>query len=207
MSNFRLNLPLDIPWKLIDSSPDMMDDVFCNNKSPSPFRSSLAIYAYEPKAEELPAELCGDRITYLKVSCTITGFQPTEKEKEQIVRLFESVEVDYSKIEQIVAEYLGCYGVLLNVSVHPFDDTLQKEFDKYPRIADFEPKTRDFYQAASETGEVLTTSFGKVSTSKGFGTTDSTQSSWTASADATIAAEEVAKYTGVPVGILAKGST
>lgn len=182
MSNFRLNLPVDIPWKLIDSSHDMMDDTFCNKKSPSPFKSSLAIYAYEPKAEELPEEFCGDRITYLKVSCTITGYQPTQQEKEQIVYLLERTEVDYSKIQEITGEYFGCYGVLLNVSVHPYDDSLKDQLHKYPRIVDFEPKTRDFYQAASETGEVLTSSIGKVSTNKSFGTTDSTQNSWNAGA-------------------------
>jgi hypothetical protein len=207
MTNFRLNLPADIPWKLIDSSSDMMDSAFCDNKSPNPFRSSLAIYAYEPNAEELPEELCGDRIAYLKVSCTITGFQPTEKEKGQIVQLLENASVDYSKIEQIVGEYLGCYGVLLNVSVHPFDDELKSDLDKYPRIVDFEPETRDFYQAATETGEVLTSSAGKVTTNKSFGSTDSTQSSWKASANASIAADDMAQLTGIPVGIGANGET
>jgi len=207
MSNFRLNLPVDIPWTLIDSSADMMDPTFCNKKSPSPFKSSLAIYAFEPKPEELPEELCGRRITYLKVSCTITGFQPSAEEKEQIVELLEASEVSYSKIEQIVGEYFGCYGVLLNVSVHPVGADQVKDFDTYPRIVDFEPKTRDFYQAASETGEVLTTSFGKVSTNKSFGSTDTTESSWKAGADASIDAAAMAAMTGVPVGLVAKGST
>src|SRR3954464_4538940 len=81
MTNFRLNLPVDIPWKLIDSSPDMTDRSFCDKRSPNPFRPSLAIYACAPKAEELPEELCGDQIAYLKISCTIAGFQPTEDEK------------------------------------------------------------------------------------------------------------------------------
>ena len=207
MSNFRLNLPVDIPWTFIRCSHDMMDDTWCNKKSPSPFRSSLALYAYEPKAEELPAELCGNRITYLKVSCSITGYQPEESEKEQIVRLLETAEVDYSKIEQIVGEYFGCYGVLLNVSVHPYDKELKDDFRKYPRIIDFEPKIRDFYQAASETGEVLTASIGRVSTSKSFTATDSTQSSWQVGAKATVPAELMMATTGVPVGLEANGTT
>lgn len=207
MTNFRLNLPVDIPWKFIRCSNDMMDDTWCNKKSPSPFRSSLALYAYEPKAEELPAELCGDRITYLKVSCSITGYQPEESEKEQIVRLLETAEVDYSKIEQIVGEYFGCYGVLLNVSVHPFDEALKDQFRKYPRIVDFEPKIRDFYQAASETGEVLTASIGKVSTGKSFTTTDSTQSSWQVGAKATAPPELMLAATGIPLGLEATGTT
>ena len=207
MTSFRLNLPVDIPWKLIDSSPDMMDGVFCDDKSPNPFRSSLAIYAYEPRADELPAELCGDRITYLKVSCTIAGFQPTPNEKGQIIGLLEEASVDYSKIEQVIGEYLGCYGVLLNVSVHPFDDALRGDFDRYPRIIDFEPETRDFYQAATETGEVHTTSVGRVTTGKSFGSVDTTQSSWQGTANASISSEAMARLAGVPVGVGATGTT
>ena len=206
MSN-PLNLPVDIPWTFIESSSDMMDGTFCNGKSPNPFKSSLAIYAYEPKLDELPQELCGARLTYLKISCTITGYQPTEVEKRQIVRLLEGLEVDYSKIEQIVAEYFGCYGVLLNVSVHPFDNELKKDFDNYPRIIDFEPKTRDFYQAASETGEVLTTSAGKVTTTKSFGSTATTQSSWQAGANASVSAADMKARTGIPVDIGTNAST
>ncbi|QQS62448.1 MAG: hypothetical protein IPO46_10060 [Chitinophagaceae bacterium] len=60
------------------------------------------------------------QITYLKVSCSITGYQPTEDEKQKIIDLLASVKgVDYSKIDDITREYFGCYGVLLNVTVHP----------------------------------------------------------------------------------------
>jgi hypothetical protein len=207
VSNFRLNLPVDIPWKLIDCSADMIDTTFCNAQFPSPFRSSLAIYAYEPKAEELPPELCGDRITYLKVSCTIAGYQPSEDDKDHIVRLLEGTEIDYAVLQQVVDEYFGCYGVLLNVAVHPYDDALQEDLDKYPRIIDFEPKLRDFHQVASETGEVLTTSNGKLATTKSFGSTETTQNSWNAEAGASIPAEGMAALTGVPVGVNTRGST
>ncbi|CCH79180.1 hypothetical protein BN12_4040012 [Nostocoides japonicum T1-X7] len=36
----------------------------------------------------------------------------------------------------------------------------------YPHIVDFEPKTRDLYQAATETGEILTASVSSVATDK-----------------------------------------
>lgn len=185
MSNFRLNLPIDIPWKLVNCSEDMMDKTFCDKKMPSPFRSSISLYTYDPKIEDIPEEYskCGKQITYLKVSCSITGYQPTEDEKQQIIDLLASVKgVDYSKIDDIIREYFGCYGVLLNVSVHP-DQKDKDKLDKYPHIIDFEPKVRDFYQAASETGEILTSSVGRLTTSKSFGTTDSTQSSWNAGSE------------------------
>lgn len=207
MSNFRLNLPVDVPWTLIDASQDMMDITFCNKKYPSPFKSSMAIFAYEPKSEELPEEFCGRKICFLKISCSITGYQPAEDEKAGIVELLERSEVDYSDIEKIIMEYFGCYGVLLNVSVHPFDEKLKDEIDKYPRIIDFEPKVRDFYQAASETGEVLTASVGKVSTNKSYSSTDATQTSWNAKASAAVSPETMAAATGVPIGLGAEGST
>ena len=184
------NLPIDIPWTLIDCSRDMMDPTFCNKKAPPPFRSSIAVYAYQPKDEELPTELCGKKLTYLKISCSITGYQPTAAEIDQIVTFVEQVgEIDYSKIETIIREYFGCYGVLLNVAVFPYSDDLVKTFDEYPHIIDFEPKLRDFYQAATETGEVLTTSFNKVSTGKSLSSTDSTQGSWKGTANVTIPKE------------------
>lgn len=179
MSTFRFNLPVDIPWTLVDSSRDMMDRTFCNKKYPPPFRSSVALYAYEPKAEELPPEYCGRRVTFLKISCSITGYQPSGSEKDQIVEFLGKFdEVPLSDIDSLTNEYFGCYGVLLNAAVFPFDNELLDNVDQYPRIVDFEPKLRDFYQVASETGEVLSTSFSKVATGKSFGSTDSTQNSW-----------------------------
>lgn len=205
MSNFRLNLPIDIPWKLVNCSEDMMDKTFCDKKMPSPFRSSISLYTYEPKVEDIPEEYskCGKQITYLKVSCSIIGFQPTEDEKQEIVDLLASVKgVDYSKIDDITREYFGCYGVLLNVSVHPPSKD-KNDISKYPHIIDFEPKVRDFYQAASETGEVLTSSVSKLSTNKSFGTTDSTQSSWNAGANV----KATIPVGGIPIETGINGST
>ncbi len=181
----ELNSSLDIPWTLIDSSKDLMDVTFCNKKYPPPFRTSVAVYAYEPKQDNLPQEItCGHRLVYLKVSCSITGYQPTSEEKEQIIDLLDGVpEIDTSSIDKLIREYLACYGVLLNVAVFPFEAKLQKDLDRYPRIVDFEPKLREMLQAASESGELLTTSFNKVSTDTSFSSTDVVKDSWKATAD------------------------
>ena len=61
-----LGLPIDVPWSLIAASPDMMDTTFCDDGFPPPWRSSLAIYAYEPSPDDLPQQLCDQRVTYLK---------------------------------------------------------------------------------------------------------------------------------------------
>ena len=50
MATQLLNLPVNIPWKLIAVSQDMMDTQFCNKLFPFQRRSFLAISAFGPKA-------------------------------------------------------------------------------------------------------------------------------------------------------------
>src|SRR5699024_6704987 len=137
-----LNLPTNIPWKQIAVSPDMMDTKFCNKKFPFAWRSSLAISAYEPKPDELPPELCGERITYLKITASITGYQSTAKHtleiaktEDQLIKSFPSVPTEDFKnaLDRITDEYFACYGVLLNVAVFPYPST-KKVFPEQLRI-------------------------------------------------------------------------
>jgi hypothetical protein len=176
----NLNASPDIPWMLIDSSPDMMDTTFCNKKYPPAFRSSVAIYAYQPPLELLPPEIsCSQKLVYLKISCSITGYQLTGEERDQIVKLLDRVpEIDPAAIDQIIGEYLACYGVLLNIAVFPFSDDRQQDLDRYPRVIDFEPKLRELLQATTEAGEVLSSSASKVNTDSSFTSTNATKESW-----------------------------
>ncbi len=123
MSTTRLDLPINIPWKLIAASPDMLDTRFCNKQFPFAWRSSLAISVYQPKLEDLPEELCDERLTYLKVTCSITGYQPSEEETNQAnERLLGSADfsdIPEEQLERVMSEYFACYGVLLNVAVFP----------------------------------------------------------------------------------------
>ena len=121
MSTQSMNLPINIPWKLIAASPDMLDTKFCNKRFPYAWRSSLAISAYEPNPEELPKELCGDLISYLKITCSITGYQPSKEETEKVYNSFPDLPTEDQRqvIESIINEYFACYGVLLNVAVFP----------------------------------------------------------------------------------------
>ena len=175
--------PNAVPWRLIDASADMMNMAFCNDTTPNPFRSSLALFAYEPPIEEVPVAIsCDRKIVFLKVSCSITGYQPDGDEQSRIVEYLSTLPgVDLNDIEQITRLYLACYGVLLNISVFP---GYQQPTDPavpvadYPRIIDFEPKIRDLYQAASETGEILSTSASKVATDKSLSSTEKTENAW-----------------------------
>jgi hypothetical protein len=130
------DIPVDVPWSFVAASPDMMDVGFNDGGFPPPWRSSLAIYAYEPPAQELPQQLCNQKITYLKVTCSITGYQPTASEIQALAALTpppgtvpppgspDSVEVALPNapadvIEDLIHDYYACYGVLLQVAVFP----------------------------------------------------------------------------------------
>lgn len=117
MSNFVQSLPLDIPWKIVSSSPDMMDAQICDQRLPHSWRSSLALSAFEPKAADLPDELCGQRVSFIKMTATITGFQPSPDEVMSARLEFPTVPT--SVLNDALGEYWGCYGALLHVSVAP----------------------------------------------------------------------------------------
>ena len=177
MATLALNLPLDIPWKLVAASPDMMDTRFCDVLFPPPWRTSLAISVFEPKLEDLPEELCEQRITFVKVSATITGYQPSPEEVKE-----GAASLPDADVAELLDEYFACYGALLTVASFPTPRILDHHRDpdlaRFPRIVDFEPKLRDFYQAATDSGEVLTASQSGVDTTKSFLHTDATESGW-----------------------------
>ncbi len=161
-------LPINVPWKLVAASPDMMDTKYCNKQFPYAWRSSLAIYTYELSESELPKEYSDHHITYIKLACSITGYQPSKEETQRGFVSFPNVPTE--EMKRIMSEYFACYGVLVNVAVFP-DPLLQpKEVSPftYPCIIDFEPKSRELIQAATEKGEVLTASFSEVKTDKTF---------------------------------------
>ena len=121
MATQSLNLPVAIPWLQIAVSRDMMDEQFCNKRFPFSWRSSMAISIYEPPLDELPEDLCGQRLTYLKVTCSITGYQPSREETEAAYVEFPDVPVE--QLDLVLSEYFACYGVLLNVAVFPYPST------------------------------------------------------------------------------------
>ena len=185
MATQLLNLPINIPWKQVAVSPDMMDTNFGNKRFPFAWRSSLAISAYEPKPEELPEELCKERITYLKITCSITGYQPDAEETRIGIASFSDLpEEEQARIQRILEEesYFACYGVLLNVAVFPLNPLAlpvepKIELEDYPHIVALEPKVRDFYQAATESGEVLSGSKSGINTDKTLTHIESSESS------------------------------
>jgi hypothetical protein len=119
-----LNLPVNVPWQLLAASPDMMDVTFCNARFPYAWRSSLAIWAYEPDPADIPAELC-ERITFFKITCSITGLQFDNEGSSHLGPppdvFFPTVPTE--QLTEILGEYLACYGVLLNAAFFPGVET------------------------------------------------------------------------------------
>ncbi|HEV7942522.1 MAG TPA: hypothetical protein VGP17_06950 [Solirubrobacteraceae bacterium] len=186
MSISGLTPPIDIPWKLVGTSSDMMDTTFCDNLFPVMWRSSMAMFAYEPPAEEQPEGLCGQRICFVKVSCSITGYQPTEQEVAEGFTEFSGIDVE--QLNDIFTEYFACYGALLNVAVFPEDPST--ELTSYPYFMDFEPKLRDLYQPATDTNDILTASHSQVNAGKSFTTTKSSQTGLSLGGKAGLSATE-----------------
>lgn len=122
MARQLLNLPINVAWVPIATSPDMMDTKFCNKSFPFEWSSSLAISAFEPKAEDLPEEFCHQRVSYFKITCTVTGYQPTKEETDQII---EWPGLSTEDRDRLIEEnsYFACYGVLLNLAVFPSSKT------------------------------------------------------------------------------------
>ena len=200
-----MNLPVNIPWKLVDASPDMMvprpiGDL--ESGTQYQWKSSLAIYAYEPKPEDLDEALCDQRITFLKVTCSITGYQPSGDEIQAVLESYSDVSA--SDLEREIGNYFACYGVLLNVSVFPGSVTESTDYKDlppqkdYPHIIDFEPKRRDLYQAATESGEILTASKSGVQTDKSFTSTQTSETGVKVGADVPLNVKGGAK--GVEAG-------
>src|SRR5690349_4509389 len=161
------DLLTDVPWKLVAASPDMMDTRPRDRHYPFRWRSSLAFYAYEPPLDQIDP-LCDERITLLKVSCTITGYQPNDVKAGTI----DFPGIPTTEVTRAINEYFGCYGVQLNVAVFPPKSTA---VEQYPHIVDFEPKTRDLYQAATQEGEILTASKSQVTVGESFTHTESVE--------------------------------
>src|SRR5262249_44604670 len=124
-----LSMPIDIPWTLIAVSPDMMDVTFRDKVYPFDWRSSLAMSVFEPKPEDLPDNFCGGRLTYVKLTATITGYQPSKDETDQ--GFAEFADVPFQDLTQILGQYFACYGALVNVAVFP-PDTSSKDLSNYP---------------------------------------------------------------------------
>jgi hypothetical protein len=145
-----LALPVDIPWKRLAASSDMMDTQIGDRRFPPKWRSSISIFYHEPT--DLPETYCDRKVTYLKVVCSITGMQGGG----EVSGYAGPDDVLYDKVTQLGALYHPCYGAMLQVAVFPQTQAgMPAALADYPYIIDFEPKRRELYEAVSRSGEIL----------------------------------------------------
>ncbi|WP_119271171.1 PASTA domain-containing protein [Taklimakanibacter deserti] len=176
MTISALSLPVDIPWKRLCVSADMIDEKVCDRVFPYRWRSSVAIFSYEPPDEHQTYE--NMIVSYLKVACTITGLQVGDEIRQQLgippdtkITPFSDTSVTQLGIDSL-NEYYGCYGAILEVSLKPTGSAASDK-SKYPYFMDFEPKKREVYELVSETGEVMSRSLSGIKVQKGMTTTQS----------------------------------
>ena len=167
MTLATFSLPIDIPWQRIAFSEDMMDKVACDRALPLRWRSSVAVFEYEPPADQQGIE--GFLISYLKVSCSITGYQPDGAEIQIRNRLARSgwTHKDMGDtLQQTFNAYYPCFGAMLEVVVSP-PNVEGIPFKDYPYFVDFDPKKRELYEQVTDTGEVMSRSLDDVSVRRG----------------------------------------
>lgn len=187
MSISTFSLPLDIPWKRVCVSGDMTDGSLCDAHMPARWRSSIAIFSYQPPEEDQTYD--DMLVSYYKVTCSITGYQYQSRDRKEagLERRRGSywtkgkVADDY---DAQIYKYYACHGALLEVSVggpraaEGVDTTvgvIRLDQNHGPYFADFEPKKREVYELVTETGEIMSRSLESTNVRKGKTTTDTNE--------------------------------
>lgn len=188
MASEALSIPIDIPWLRLAWSRDMLDRG--DFARPPKWRSSLTAYVYPVPLAETEEDYPNDRIVYVKLSATITGWVAREElpVRGDLPATIDELQGDFwDKIDVLdwIDEYQPCLTAILQVSIlpRPLDDTPE---ENYPHFIDFEPKKRELYEAVTDTKEVLSGSANKVATQKGSTTTNSTEDHWNVGANVSI---------------------
>jgi hypothetical protein len=171
MSNFKLNLPTDIPWERICVTEDMIDTVVCDERLPAKWQTSMAVFKYVP-AEEYQSYPTYN-ITYLKVTATITGYQPLDDEIQGEID-WDGVDIStIPGLTDLLNSYNPCHGAILQVIVGPHGTDHGLQPGEYPFFLDFEPKKRELYEMATDTMEKQSRSIESLNITKSSGNTQS----------------------------------
>lgn len=174
MAITTFSLPIDIPWRRIAFSSDMIDRVACDRSLPPRWRSSVAVFAYEPPADQQRTD--GMLVSYLKVSCSITGFQadgPEIRIRERLARSGWTHKDLTERLGPAAARYYACHGAVLEVVIAPPEGDTRFALVDYPYFADFDPKKRELYEVVTETGETMSRSLEDVNVRLGHTTLQS----------------------------------
>jgi hypothetical protein len=193
-----LSLPIDIPWSLIAISQDMYAPTMGMDLPPK-WHPSIAVFSYEPPPQ--PGDPPSDeKVTYLKVSASITGYQPSGDELDRTLLAGRGpvASLIVNNYEQLSGSYYPAYSALIQVAVFP---SSQKTWDVslYPYLADFEPKKRELIELATDTNENVTQSGKSVSVRRGSSSTDSIENSHVNRSSSTVGVSGGVSYAGANV--------
>lgn len=176
MSITEMSLPIDIPWKRLGVSKDMIDSTGGDLRFPEKWRSSIAVFYHEP-TEVLP-DYCDRKITYIKVVATITNYQWDDVSalKDLASRYSEYGPAHSTKnvFDATLTRSYPCYGALLQVGVYP-NPPAGVELHDYPYFSSFQPRKREMYEVLTQSGEVTSQSGNKLNILKGTTNTDTTE--------------------------------
>lgn len=176
-----LTPPQDITWTRLAFSRDMIDTNFDDMAFRPKWRSSLSVYHYVVPDEETADAYPNSRIVYLKLTCSITGWNPSEDLRFASEVAQESGtwdDLQRTLWEVVLAsgwasKYWPCLGAIMQLAVYP-NSPAGVAPDDYPYIMDFEPKKRELYESVTEGAEVLSGSAEKTSLTKGSTSVSST---------------------------------
>ncbi len=179
MAATSLSLPIDIPWERICVSEDMMDPTVCDSDRPAKWQSSIAVFKYVPDDDYQIYP--GRRITYIKVTCTIAGYQPKADEIQGVLTnwsnaIYAGEPYSEDELERRLLEYRPCHEAIVQVTVGPKPRRKGYEavpLDEYPYIMDFQPKKRELYEAVTDTKELMSRSLESLNIKNSSGTTSS----------------------------------
>ncbi|MHA4871589.1 hypothetical protein ACXZ1M_28255 [Duganella sp. PWIR1] len=163
-------MPVDIPWKRLAVSGDMLDKKYGDLRFPAKWDTSIAVFYHEP-AEVDPA-YCHRRITYLKIVCTIANFHLGRRDVSVLEKLRKSFlnSRTWEKFEEGVTDSYPCHGALMQVGVYPNSSDPVALHD-YPYISAMQPRKRELYEVATQSGEVVSQSASKLNVNKGLTST------------------------------------
>ncbi len=103
MSYNDLSIPTDIPWKRLGASKDMIAEP--DFQFPERWKSSISVFYHEPSQEEIGPSYCNRKITYLKVSCTLSNFQACTKQIEKELKLLDELrqgEEEFKVVDDLI---------------------------------------------------------------------------------------------------------
>jgi hypothetical protein len=155
-------------------SRDMVDTNFGDFTFGPKWRSSLCVYYYLVPDEETADDYPNSRIVYLKFTCSITGYNPSETlaNAKKVAEDSGALDDLQRSTWQVIsgsgwsAKYWPCLGAIMQLAVYPSGgDNVGP--DDYPYILDFEPKKREMFEAVTEGSEFLSGSADKTEITKG----------------------------------------